>query len=210
MEVVFCHHCVLREAAEERCSRSLEPHLEWWAPGNVGMMRCGLAHIDMRLEGRPGEAVARCSRVEMLVAERSNTGREGLLLKHRELERVVLGTHSLGQRRDEGLVRLRQELAEAGWEYEALGEASSCHSADHGLPHVGKHWVNHIQNELGTDLQLGWADTAAAAEAAGHTLPHGSQEEAAGHMRHTWAVAARHPAKRYAQEQKPASERRRG
>jgi hypothetical protein len=69
--------------------------------------------------------------------------------------------------------------------------------------------VDHIQNELGTDLQWGSADSPAGeAAAAGHMLRHGSQVEAAGHMRRTWAVAAQHPAKRCVQEQKPESAQR--
>jgi hypothetical protein len=107
-------------------------------------------------------------------------------------------------------VKLRLVLAEAGWECEALGEASSCHSADHGLPHLGERQVDHSQNELGTDLQLGSADTAAAAGVVGRRLPHGLQEEVAGRTRRTWAGAGRHPARRCAQGQKPASGRRRG
>jgi hypothetical protein len=113
MEVVFCRHSVLVEAAEGGCSRNQERHLGWSAPESAATKRCGSAHICMRLEEMPGEAVARYSRVET-VEERSNMKLEGQLLKHRELEKVVLGTHSLRQSRDEGLVKLRQELAEAG------------------------------------------------------------------------------------------------
>lgn len=139
-------------------------------------------------------------------------GQRSLLLKHLVLERVALDTHSLVQCFDEERVELRQELAVAEWEYEALGEASSCHSAVHGLPHRGEHWENHVQNKLGTDLQWDWADTAAAVAAggaAGHMLPHGSQEEAAGHTRRTLAVVVRHRARQYGQARRPASEQRR-
>jgi hypothetical protein len=119
---------------------------------------------------------------------------------------VALDTHSLMQSYDEGHVRPSQALAEAVLEYEALGEASSCQSSARGLPHLGEHCVDQIQNELDTDLQLGWADNPAGAAEAGHMLPHGSQEEAAGRMRHTWAVAAPHLAKPYGREQKLVSE----
>jgi hypothetical protein len=125
---------------------------------------------------------------------------------HLELERVALGMHSLVQRRDEGLVKLSQALAEAESEYEALDEASFCQSSAHDLPHLGVHWMDdHIQNELGTDLQLGSADSPADAAAAAHMLPHGSQEGAAGHMRRTWGAAVRRLAIRCVQEQKPVS-----
>jgi hypothetical protein len=77
-------------------------------------------------------------------------------LVHLELERVARGMHSLIQRRDEGHEKLSQALAEAESEYEALDEASFCQSSAHGPPHLGAHWMDdHIQNELGTDLQLG-------------------------------------------------------
>jgi hypothetical protein len=65
--------------------------------------------------------------------------------------------------------------------------------------------VDHILNELDTDLQLGSASSPAGGAAAGHMLRRGSQEGAAGHMRRTWAVAARHPARQCVQEQKPVS-----
>jgi hypothetical protein len=129
---------------------------------------------------------------------------------HLVLEWVALDTCSLMmQRRDEGHERLSLVLAEAELEYEALDEASSCQSAAHDRPHLGEHRVDQIQNELDTDLQLGWADNPAGAAGAGHRLPHGSLGEAVDHRRHTWAVAARHPAKPCEREQKPASEPRR-
>jgi hypothetical protein len=85
--------------------------------------------------------------------------------------------------------------------------ASSCQSAVHDPYHLGEHWMDdHIQNELGTDLQLGWADSpAGGAAAAGHTLLRGSQEEAAGRMRRTLGEAVQRLATRYAQEQMPVS-----
>jgi hypothetical protein len=77
-------------------------------------------------------------------------------LVHLELEKVALGMHSLVQRRDEGHVKLSQALAEAESGCEALGEASFYQSTVHGRSHLGAHWMDdHIQNELGTDLQLG-------------------------------------------------------
>jgi hypothetical protein len=123
----------------------------------------------------------------------------------------VLDTHSLGPCRDEGRAKLKRLVwAEAGSACEALHEASFCHSAVHDPTHLGEHQVDHSQNELGTDLQLGSAGTAAAAEEAGHRHPRGLQEEVAAHMRHTWAVAVRHPARRCAPGRRPASARRRG
>jgi hypothetical protein len=107
-------------------------------------------------------------------------------------------------------VKLKRPVwAEAGLECEALREASSCHSAAHDHPHLGEHQVDHSQNELGTDLQLGWADTAAAAEGVGHRRPHGLQAEVAVRTRHTWAAAVRHPARRCVPGQTPVSGRRR-
>jgi hypothetical protein len=55
------------------------PHLAWWVLENVEMTRRGLAHICMRLGESPGAAVAQCSRVGMLVEDRSSTAQEELL-----------------------------------------------------------------------------------------------------------------------------------
>lgn len=82
--------------------------------------------------------------------------------------------------------------------------------------------MDHIQSELGTDLQWGWADIAAVGEAAalllggvaavaaaGHKVRHGLQEAEVDHMRHTWGEAVPHRARQCEQERRLVFEPRR-
>lgn len=58
------------------------------------------------------------------------------------------------QLRDErAVIRLTLASVEARLACEALGEASSCRSADHGPNHRKEQQRGHKQNELGTDLE---------------------------------------------------------
>lgn len=123
-----------------------------------------------------------------------------------QLETEALDTCILIQCLDEEPVMLSQDVAEVGSEYEVRDEASSCPHAHHGLPHREGHLVDHSQNELGTDLQWDWADTAAGAKAGRRPL-RGSQEVAAAHRRHTWAEAVQHLATQYGPAQRPESGR---
>lgn len=112
------------------------------------------AHNDMRPGETTGAAAPQYSRAEMRMEERSNMEGWEWLWKHLVLEREALDRHSQAHRDEAHAKQLRLELAVAESECEALGEASSCRSA-HGLLHHEEHRVDHIQNELGTDLQLG-------------------------------------------------------
>lgn len=105
------HRYEVEVAEEVRCSRAQEPHPEWWGPASVERRRFGSAHIGTRSVETPGEAVAQRSKVVRLVVEGWGKRGLGLLLKHQELEELVLGTHSLAQCLGEGPVKLRQELA---------------------------------------------------------------------------------------------------
>ena len=67
-----CHRYVVAEAAEERCSKTLALHREWWAPANVEMKKRGSARSGKRLGESPGGAVALCSRAGSEVEERSS------------------------------------------------------------------------------------------------------------------------------------------
>lgn len=176
--VVACgHRCGVVEAVEhrlfeeERRSRVWAEHRASWALVNVAKTNCDLARSDKRSVGSPGAAVVRHSRVGR-VEDQTNMRLVGLLLEQPMLEMVALGRHTLVLCLDEEPVTLSQDVAEARLECEALGGASSCQPWRHGLPHLVKHLVDHIQNELGTDLQLGWADIAADAPA-GHRAHHG-------------------------------------
>jgi hypothetical protein len=158
-------------------------HLGWWVLGNAAMRRYDSAHNGMHSAASlDGEVVRR----SMAVREAGQTCRDSRrsLLEQLKLETMALDMHSLVQRLDEGPVTLSQDVAEAEKEYEALGEASSCQSTSHGLPHLEKHQADHSQNELGTDLQWDWANTAAGATAA-HRHRRGSQEEGAAHRHRT-------------------------
>jgi hypothetical protein len=121
---------------------------------NVAKRSCDSAHSDRRSVGSPGAVAVRRSRVGR-GEDQTNTRLVGSLLGQPMLELVALDRYSLNQCLDEEPVTLSQDVAEAGLECEVLGEASSCQPWRHGLPHLEKHWADHIQNELGTDLQLG-------------------------------------------------------
>ncbi len=197
-----------RWAAVELRSKAWEEHRGWWVLGSAARTRCDWARSGKRsVESLVAEAVRR-SRVGRVEA-RMSKGWVDLLLKQPMLETVALDRHSLVQCLDEGLVTLSQDAAEAGWEYEARGGVSSCLPAHHDSSHLEKHWADHSQNELDTDLQWGWADTAAGATA-GHRARRGWQEVAAARRHRTWAVAVRHRARLCEQEQKPASGQTRG
>jgi hypothetical protein len=147
----FFRHCAVGEAAE---ARSRTEHRVWWVLASVEKRRRGSAHNDMRPGETTGAAALQCSRAGTRVEERSSMEEWEWLLKHLVLEREALDRHSQAHRDEAHAKQLRLELAVAEWECEALGEASSCRSA-HGLLHHEEHRVDHIQNELGTDLQLG-------------------------------------------------------
>jgi hypothetical protein len=193
---VSCHRCALVVVVEGRCNKMRRQSLEWWGLGNAAKTRRDSAHSDMHSTESPDVVAVRRSRAERPVEERTGTAQWSLLLKHQELEAVALNRRSLVQCLDEGHVMLCQELAEAGSEYEAPDEASSCHSA-HGLPPLEKHWADCSLDKLGTNLQLGLADTAAGG-AAGHRPRRGSQAEAVARTRRTWAAADRRLARRCA------------
>lgn len=189
-----------------------ERHLGWSGLGSGERTMCGSVHIGIRFVASPGEVAPQYSTAVTQLEGRwsRERKRKERLLKHRMLDSEVLHRHSLVQRPDEERGKLRPGWAEAGLECEARDEASSCHAADHGFPHLEEHWGSQIQNELGTDLQWGWADTAAGgAAAAGHMLRRGSLVGAAGHRRRTWAGAGRRRARQCGQERKPVSARTR-
>jgi hypothetical protein len=186
---------------EQRRSRG------WWALASVERTRCGWGRSGRRSGARPGAAAVRCSRAGLEEGQTSRA-RKGSLCEALGLETVALDRHSL-QRLDGEPVTLSQELAEAGWECEAPDGASSCQSGRHGCPHLSEHWADHRN----TDLQWGWADTAAAraaGAAAGRRRLRGLQAAAAGRRRRTWAAVRRRRARRCGQGQRPASGPRRG
>jgi hypothetical protein len=174
----------------------------------VATTRRDSAHTDRRSRGSSGEAVGRHSMAGSPMGRREDTAHWSLLLKHQESEGVAVERRSLVQCLDEGHVRLCQGLAEAGLGCEALGEASSCHSAAHGLPHHAKHWTDRTLDKLGTNLQWGWADTAAGG-AAGRRPRRGSPAEGAARRHHTLAAAVQRPARQCGRGQRLAFARRR-
>ena len=119
----------------------------WWALVSVGRTRYGSGRNGRRSVEKPGEAAVRCSRVGWLAGQTSKVPK-GSLCEALGLETVALGTHSLAQMLDGRPVTLSQELAVAGWGYEAPDGASSCQSGRHGYLHLSEHWADHRDTDL--------------------------------------------------------------
>lgn len=146
-----CRRCAAGLAAVCRSagmgSRELLRTQGWWALASVGRTRCGSGRSGRCSVARPGEAAVRCSRVGWREEQTSKVPK-GWLCEALGLETVALGTHSLAQMPDERSVTLSQELAVAGWGYEAPDGASSCQSGRHGRLHLSEHWADHRDTDL--------------------------------------------------------------
>lgn len=178
----------------------------WWAPASAARTRCGWARSGRRSGASPGAGAVRRSRAVRAEGPSSRVPPTGWLYAAVGLETGALDRHNLGLMRDERAVTLSQELAEAGWECEAPGGASSCQSGRHGCPHL------HRADHRDTDLRWGWADSPAAVApgaVAGHRRRRGSRGAAAARRRRTWAGARRRRARRCGRGQRPASAPRR-